>query len=311
MNTHTKVGVLTKEITLPKVSVVVATYRRSESLRNALESIIAQTYTNIEVIVIDDNADVVWNERVHRIITDFIDELNSKIILIKNQSNKGSAESRNVGIYASTGEYITFLDDDDLYLPLKIENQLSDMIDKNSDYSITDISLFSEKDRLIEKRTRKYIKYITKESLLKYHLMYHLTGTDAMMFKREYLMKIKGFASVDVGDEFYLMLNAIEAGGKFSYLSISDIKAYVHSETSGLSSGKGKIDGENILYEFKKKYFSGLTKKEIKYINMRHYAVIAFAELRRSNFKQFILNSIISFACSPYQCLKLFFSRFS
>lgn len=289
------------------VSVIIATYRREISLKRALESLINQTYRATEIIIVDDNADREWNKKVEDIINAI--NLLHPIIYIKNEINKGSAETRNIGIKAASGDYITFLDDDDIYLSNKIKNQVEHMIENNSDYSITDLDLYDEKERLIEKRTRKYIKKNDKENLLRYHLMHHITGTDTLMFKKDYLLSIGGFPLINVGDEFYLMQRAIEAGGVLCYLPLCDVKAYVHTETDGLSSGEGKIRGENQLYEYKKKYFDKLNIKDIKYIKMRHYAVLAFAELRRKHYISFIKNALISMVASPLECIKLLVSR--
>ena len=126
-----------------------------------------------------------------------------------------------------------------------------------------------------------------------------------MMFRREYLIDIGGFEPIDVGDEFYLMQKAIERGGKFDYISVCDVKAYVHTETEGLSSGESKINGENSLYEYKKKYFNELDRKSISYIKMRHYAVLAFAEIRRKKYIRFAKYSIQAVISSPIGCIKL------
>lgn len=285
------------------VSVIIATYKRDISLKNAIESIMAQTYKKVEIIVVDDNGDEKWSYKVKEIL-DSINEIHP-IIYIKNEVNKGSAETRNIGIRAARGEYITFLDDDDIYLPKKIENQLNNMINTGADYSVTDLELLNENGKRIEKRTRGYIKSNSVDELLKKHLMHHITGTDTMMFKKEYLNSIGGFSAIDVGDEFYLMQKAIEAGGKFNYLPVCDVKAYVHSKTNGLSSGYSKINGENLLYEYKKKYFNRLDKKSIRYIKMRHYAVLAFAEVRRKGYFKFIKYAIQAGISSPLGCIRL------
>jgi glycosyltransferase involved in cell wall biosynthesis len=289
------------------VSVIIATYRRDESLKRALGSIVNQTYNFIEVVVVDDNADVKWNNTVENIIKGFSSNLS--IQYIQNKVNKGSAETRNVGIAASRGEYITFLDDDDIYLPNKISNQIKYMLANNSDFSITDLYLYDEQGKLIEKRIRNYIKDNSKEYLLKYHLKYHMTGTDTMMFKKDYLLKIGSFPPINVGDEFYLMQNAIENGGRFSYLNECDLKAFIHTSSEGLSSGDSKIKGENALYSYKQTYFDKLTNNDKRYITMRHYAVLAFAEIRRKNYKGFIKHSIMSFYSAPLDCVLLFFKR--
>lgn len=289
------------------VSVVMATYKRQETLKKALESLVSQTYDKVEIILVDDNANREWNIKVEEIVNE-ISKIHP-IVYIQNETNKGSAETRNIGIRKALGDYITFLDDDDIYLPNKIKNQVEHMIEVKSDFSITDLELLNENGKRIEIRTREYIKDTSRESLFKYHLMHHMTGTDTMMFKREYLLKIGGFPGIDVGDEFYLMQRAIEEGGKFSYLPVCDIKAYVHTQTDGLSSGESKINGENALYDFKIKHFDKLDKKSIRYIKMRHYAVLAFAEIRRKQYIKFINNATKSIFCSPIDCINLILNR--
>ena len=294
----------------PLVSVIIATYKRTKSLNNALNSLISQSYKNFEVIVVDDNADVAWSKEIEDIVNEFSkNNPTISLLYVKNDVNSGSAKTRNNGIKAAKGEYITFLDDDDLYLENKIEIQLKAMIENEADFSITDLDLFNSQEKKVDSRVRSYIKQTDSDSLLKYHLLYHLTGTDTLMFKKSYLTKIGMFPLVDVGDEFYLMKEAICGQGKFLYVPGCQVKAYVHVEEEGLSSGQGKIDGENILYEYKKTMFSLLDKKSIRYINMRHYAVLAFAELRRSKYFKFLYLGVKSFLIYPSKSLDLLLNR--
>lgn len=294
----------------PTVSVVVATYRRDEALKNALESLGKQSFTDLEIVVVDDNSNEEWNAKVKAIIENFQQTYPSvDLKYIPNASNQGSAKTRNIGIDAALGEYITFLDDDDLYLPEKVKRQVEFMIEGGYDFSITDLDLYNENDKLIDQRIRSYIKSTDHASLLEYHLKYHMTGTDTMMFRKDYLVKIGKFAPIDVGDEFYLMQRAIDGEGKFGYLSGSDIKAYVHTGEGGLSSGDGKIKGENALFEYKKNYFDKLSPKDRRYIKVRHYAVIAFAEVRRKRYFAFIGNAFKAFFCSPVVCVRMLVSR--
>lgn len=282
------------------VSVVVATYKREAELKNALESLAKQTYPNMEIVLVDDNGNDEWNSKVSETVEVFRNRYPKiKLECIVNNSNQGSSKTRNIGIHSANGDYITFLDDDDIYLPDKIRKQVEFMETNQCDYSITDLILYNEDDKKINRRIRSYIKEMTVESLRLYHLKYHMTGTDTIMFKKEYLIQIGGFASIDVGDEFYLRQRAIEEGGKFGYLPGCEIKAYVHTGDGGLSSGDGKIKGENALYEYKKTFFDQLEAGDIRYIKMRHYAVIAYAELRRKNYVKFISNASKSFFASP------------
>ena len=291
---------------MAKVSVVVATYRRADELRAALDSLAGQTHQEMEIILVDDNGKAEWNQKVAFIVEEFR-QTNPQIAFeyIVNSPNQGSARTRNIGIEAAAGKYVTFLDDDDVYLPEKVEKQAAFMMRGGYDYSITDLFLYSENDRLIDRRIRSYIKDTSTAALQSYHLKHHLTGTDTMMFKKEYLTQIGGFAPIDVGDEYYLMQRAIEGGGKFGYLAGCEVKAYVHTGDGGLSSGDGKILGENALFEYKKGFFDKVDAKTRRYICMRHYAVIAFAELRRKKLVAFAMNAAKAFFCSPVACVKM------
>ena len=280
------------------ISVVVATYRRDQTLSRALESLLSQTYKDFEVVVVDDNGDESWNKIIKAIIVSFSNKLN--INYIQNKENIGSARTRNVGINASNGKYVTFLDDDDLYLPNKLKEQFELMEKEDADYSLMNLSLYNEDETLSEIRKRDYLLTNESNNLLLCHLKYHMTGTDTMMFKKDYLLSFGGFESIDVGDEFYLMMKAIEHNGKFVYCESCDVKAYVHTgEDSGLSSGKKKIEGETQLYKFKKGYFKGLKRKDRRYIKMRHYAVLAYAYKRNDKYLCFFIFGLISFLISP------------
>jgi len=290
----------------PMVSVVVATYRREKELQDALESLAQQTYENVEIILVDDNAEKSWNGKVGRIAGLFREthpEVNLQYIV--NAENLGSAKTRNTGIEAAQGEYVTFLDDDDVYLPEKVARQVRLMIDGGYDYSTTDLNLYNERGKLVDRRIRTYIQKTDYRSMLRYHLMHHLTGTDTLMFRREYLMQIGMFAPINAGDEYYLMQRAIDGRGKFGYLPGCDIKAYIHTGEVGLSSGDFKIKGEKKLLEFKKQYFPMLAKKDQRYIMMRHHAVVAFAEIRRKKYGRFFTEAVRAFGWSPLGMMRM------
>ena len=290
----------------PLISVVVATFKQDNTLLRALNSLAEQTYKNFEIIVVDDNADEDFSTRVEKIVSLFCEEhkhINLKFIV--NTENLGSAHTRNVGIDASTGEYITFLDDDDLYLPENLEKQIENMLKTDADYGITDIKLYNENEKLCDNRVRNYIKSTKKEDLIRYHLKYHLAGTGTLIFKKDYIKKIGKFGDIDFGDEFFLMLKAIENNGKFTYLPGCYVKAYMHYGETGLSNGESKINGEKVVFNHKKDYFHKLPKSDVKYIKTRHFAVLAFAELRRKKILNALINAVKAFLVSPLNCLKL------
>jgi glycosyltransferase involved in cell wall biosynthesis len=100
------------------VSVIIPTYNRAGFISDAVQSVINQTYKNIEIIVVDDGSTdstkssvEPFRDKIHYIVTE----------------NKGQAHARNTGMKAATGHYIAFLDSDDTYLPYKLELQVSFM----------------------------------------------------------------------------------------------------------------------------------------------------------------------------------------
>lgn len=293
----------------PLVSVIVPTYRRDEYLKRALKSLATQTISDFEIVLVDDNDESSWNDKVERIADEFKKEHPQiSLICLQNHPNLGSAEARNAGARMARGDYITFLDDDDIYLPDKLRNQCEFMISGKLDFSITELALYYDDGTFCEYRKRDYLKKSDSRSLLEYHMMYHMTGTDTMMFYKPYFESVGGFAPIDVGDEFYLMERAIQGGGKFSCLNRCDVKAFVHRTEAGLSGGQSKIDGENNLFEYKKTFFAEFERKSVRYIKMRHHAVLAFAYFRRKKIIKFFKEAIVSFAIDPMCCIKLFLS---
>ena len=115
-----------------RVSVVIPTFKRAVFLKRAVESVLRQTYNNIEIIVVDDNdEDSIYRKENEKILSRYIDA--GKIIYIKHKHNKNGAAARNTGIRKASGDYITFLDDDDYFLQDRIE-KLVDIMAKNDGY---------------------------------------------------------------------------------------------------------------------------------------------------------------------------------
>ena len=112
-----------QEIDKPFVSVIVTTYNRQNLIGETLESILNQTYTNFELIIVDDGS----TDTTEEIIKNYKDE---RIIYIKTDNWGGPARPRNIGIKKARGEYIAFCDDDDLWMKEKLEIQLSHFEEK-------------------------------------------------------------------------------------------------------------------------------------------------------------------------------------
>ena len=97
---------------MPKVSVIIPTYQRSHLVGQAIESVLAQTYCDYEIIVVNDGS----TDNTGEILAQYGD----RIVAI-HQENRGLPAARHAGIRVAQGQYIAFLDDDDLWEPQKLE----------------------------------------------------------------------------------------------------------------------------------------------------------------------------------------------
>ncbi len=106
----------------PLVSVVIPTFNRTEQTIAAIESVLAQRYSNFEIIVVDDGSTDSSSQVIQRFINQRTN--NCHQILFVSQPNQGASVARNTGISKSRGEYIAFLDSDDSWDPEKLECQI-------------------------------------------------------------------------------------------------------------------------------------------------------------------------------------------
>lgn len=120
------------------ISVVVTTYNRRELLKDTIESILNQTYTDFELIVVDNYSDYDFYGLMESFHTD-------KIRAFQNINNGVIAVNRNFGIEKARGNYIAFCDDDDLWVPEKLQIQMDYMIHHNVDIISTGLIYFGER----------------------------------------------------------------------------------------------------------------------------------------------------------------------
>ena len=99
---------------IPAVSVIISTFNRSNLVRRAVESVLAQTWRDFELVVVDDHSPVPAAEALRGIDDE-------RLRLIRHEKNSGGPAARNTGITQSRGEFVALLDDDDEFLPLYLE----------------------------------------------------------------------------------------------------------------------------------------------------------------------------------------------
>ncbi len=285
-----------------KVSVIVPTHNRPHFLGRTIDSLLAQTYRHTEIVVVDDNSpDSSARADTQTLMKKY--ENYDNVIYIQNKNSIGGGPARNAGIAAASGDYVTFLDDDDVYLPEKVDTQLSFMLKNDLDMSFTDVFLHSADGRLVEYRRHLYVDDCSNEALFRQHILHSLCPTSTYMIKRSFILSTDGFRSVPMGQDFRLMWDMLEHGAKVGYLPVSYIIQYLHNE-GRISIGKNKIDGEKSLFNLKKTKFDLLTAKERRYVRFRHYAVLSVANLRSGKPLNAIGYGIKTAVTSPSNLIK-------
>lgn len=189
------------------VSIVIPTYKNRGGLTNSVDSALAQDYEGlIEVIVVDDNDP---NSEFRKSTTELMARYsdNSKVKYICHEVNKNGAAARNTGIKASTGDYIAFLDDDDLFLEGKLTKQVA-YLEQHTEfaavYCLARRSKYGCSQRVIEGDGSRDIL-----------LLHSNFFTPSLMFRREALEAIHGFDETFRRHQDYeLLLRYFDAGYK-------------------------------------------------------------------------------------------------
>lgn len=285
------------------VSIVIPSYKRSAQLvGRAVQSVLKQTYNKIQVVLVDDNAEpelLSYREEVSSLVNTLCD---TRILYIQNKENLGGAGARNVGIQAAAGEYITFLDDDDEYLPLKIEKQLAFMKENDLDVCFGKLCIYNKSGKIVDVRKHDLASF-DKNYLMKYHLQKQITGTPTFMMKKKVLEEVGGFDLVPMGQEYYLMQKILQTENRLGYFDECYVKAY-RTPLEAISIGKKKISGEKMLYANKKRFFHLLNGKEKRYVRCRHYAVMSVAYKRNKKYFRALWYLLAAVICNPITAIK-------
>ena len=127
------------------VSIIMPTYNCGKFIAETIDSVISQTYVNWELIISDDASTDNTTEVVEKYLTD------KRIKYIKFEKNRGAAAARNNSMKLAKGEYMAFLDSDDLWMNDKLEKQLKFMNDNNYNFTCTSYEQIDESSNSLNK----------------------------------------------------------------------------------------------------------------------------------------------------------------
>ena len=146
MNWQDKEEMTMAENTQPLVSVIMPVYNAARFLKQAMESVLRQSYRNLELIMIDDGStdDSLSMMRAYAAQDD-------RVRVIANEKNRGVSYVRNCGIRAARGEYIALLDSDDVWLENKLESQVRLQQETGADIVYCSLDFINEEDRVIKR----------------------------------------------------------------------------------------------------------------------------------------------------------------
>lgn len=222
---------------LPLVSVIIPTYKRSDNLLRAIQSVRNQSYSNIEIIVVDDNGkgnewQIITEKELSKLLAE------KAITYIIHDFNKNASAARNTGFRASHGEYVNFLDDDDILLPTKIEKEVACLKDTDSSWggcycnvTVKRIQNFTHRVQVSHSNNnlegnicKEYLLgkcgFNTSTLLLKRDAVMRLKGFDER-FRRhqdvEFLIRFFDYYNILCAGPEHLMIYDLRSGGRPSY----------------------------------------------------------------------------------------------
>lgn len=213
------------------VSVIIPTYNRAQLLPEAIESVQVQTHTNLEIIVVDDCSSDNTEEVVRELMKD-----DSRIKYYR-LSKKGNANvARNYGVEKSRGEYLSFLDSDDVYMPEKIGVQLMDMLEDEYDFVICQAG---EYDENLKQKIKNWVQAPEGNLTLSTYLQDTKCNipNGAVLWKKKYFNQVGCFdEELKNSQEWLLHFKALLMEGTFIFRNMELTKIRRHNDLVRIAS---------------------------------------------------------------------------
>ncbi len=240
------------EVYLDLVSIVTPTYNSGNFISETIQSILNQSYTNFELIVIDDCS----KDNTVEIVKTF-SEKDSRVNLIQLELNSGAAVARNIGLENSKGRFIAFCDCDDIWFENKLEYQIRFMLEKSIPISFTSYQLINEKGVSMN----KVINAIDKITYLEY-LKNTIIGMSTAMIDTS-LVKEFRFENIRTRQDTMLWITLLKRGHVAYGIKEVLVKYTVRSNSISANKFKAASKVWDLYYNMEK---MGLFKSSYYFI---------------------------------------------
>lgn len=236
------------------VSAIITTYKRKpEMVLRALDSILAQTYKDIEIIVVDDSpADYPLREDVkNAIIGRKNDNQDIEIRYIAHEKNMGGCVARNTGMEAAKGDYLAYLDDDDEWMPEKIEKQMQVMQATNAALVTCGSRTINEEEGVINERKETFFRGFVLKELLHRNF---IGSTSFPLIRKSCIMNVGGFDPLMQAAQDYDVWLRLAEKYEIDYVNEPLVLYHEHGDERITTIAKKRISGTERLCE-KFKYY--------------------------------------------------------
>lgn len=253
------------EIMSPLVSVVIPSYNHGRYLGRALQSVLDQTYTNWEVIVIDNHS----TDTTDEVMATFSD---SRISYLKTHNNGVIAASRNVGIMAAKGQWIAFLDSDDWWTINKLKTCF-DLINEDVDLLYHDLEIVNKKPKFFRRKVIKS-RQVNSPVLIDLLTNGNAIATSSVVVRAKLLKQLNGMCeSLDMiaAEDYNTWLRIAELTNAFRYIPKRLGLYQVHKD--GVSKKNMALPVSQALIGFVSNlntHQSNMVEVNLKYVNLRY-----------------------------------------
>ena len=211
------------DLSAPLVSVVIPVYNRETTVGRAAASVLNQSYTNLELIIVDDCS----NDNSLQVIHEFQDK---RIIVITSEQNSGANAARNKGILAAKGQYVAFQDSDDEWVKDKLKIQMQDMINRDLSASFCAHCLIDGRiKRIVPDDYEDKLKY--ENELMNVLADCNVVSTQTLIVKRDVFDKIGYFDEEMPRLQDYEFVIRLAQKEKIGYIACPLVLVY-HSQIS-------------------------------------------------------------------------------